>query len=612
METANPIPSSELQGRLSPENSDFDQKARALYEKYGLFDAHPQIDKAIAETKRFAEKHELSREFLDDETNMALLLGGIQKRMESQDPNYQKRIDLFLARLIAPAAKGTIDADELFGKHPDRAGLEAEEGKQYVLSKTDQEATKAFTEKYAKELEECREIWRQRGLDLDIQVYIVNDDRRTFLKNLRSAGYILHPDRTKIGTAEFKPTIEMVLLKGESADKEAMVRHELYHVKDFFVLVRRGYQSQILESLDELHTEYAAGNFDEHFSDRGFDDDRYAAYFSLKEFWAKFAYTSGVDFGVLSDRKATEEAIIRQFGFSGFVDFALMSAHASGKGSVFDTFYMDPNRPVMSMMIEGQKIKLRRALKSGEVKKVMEETSVHTSRLAELMTPQSGNDLSPRHHGVYDFIPSKFGKVYAARPVDSTTWSSVVDNEDARDTITSFVRGLAFMELKVQNEVFGYEELIETTRGSLAKVPFGRKRDFVPDAYVEKYREDVQERGSDMDAFYQDKIRSLYHQLIQDTEGNDFLPALNNQEVRQMIFSPFSQELDIIAQYCVDNKDPRYTQWFIDGIYGYVVATELREMSVDYLIQKFPQIKDQLEEKRRTFDARTVANKGFM
>ncbi len=612
MEITNPTPHSELQVQLSPENSGFDEKARALYEKYGLLDAYPQIDKVIAGTKEFAEKHKLSKEFLDDETNMALLLGGTQKRMESQDPNYQNRIDLFMARLIAPVAKETIDADELFGKLPDLAGLDEEAQRQYVLSKTDQGATKTFTEKYAKEFEECREVWKQQGFDLDIQVYIVNDDRRKFFKNTGAAGYISHPDRAKIGTVEFKPTIEIVLLKGGSADKEAMIRHELYHVKDFFGLVRRGHQSRILESLDELHTEYVVGNFDEHFSDRGFDDERYAAYFSLKEFWAKFAYINNIDFGVLSDRKTTEEAIIRQFGFSGFVDFALMSAHDSGKGSMFDTFYRDPNRPVISMMIERQKIRLRRALKSGEIKKVMEETPAHISRLAELMTPQPDNDSRPTYHGVYDFIPSELGRVYAARPVDSTTWSSIMDNADARDTITSFARGLAFMELKAQNEVFGYEDLIESTRKSLAKVPFGRKRDFVPDVYVEKYREDAQEKGSDMDAFYQDKIRSLYNQLIQDTEGNDFSPALNNQEVRQMIFSPFNQELDIIAQYCIENKDPRYTQWFVDGIYGYAIATELREMSVDYLIQKFPQIKKQLEEKRRTYDARAVANKGFM
>lgn len=600
----------EQDGALHKEG-DFDSSARRLYEKYRLIDSFPLVDKVINQARTFVEKHRLPDEFLKDEINLALLLGSTQKLVESQDPYYKERLELFLARLVAPVAKETIDAGELFGILPDHAGLDDEETKTYVLSKTDKGASEAFRQKHANELEECKKVWKEKGYDLDVKVYIVGDTRQNFIRNIRAAGFIKPPDRTKLSTQEFKPVVEIVLLKGHSAESDAMIQHEFYHIKDYFGFQRRGYESQVFETLDELHTEFAVGNFTERFADRSGSSGQDGSYFTIKEFWTKFSFTAGLDFGLIGDREATLDVVIRRFGFAGLVDFAMMSAHTSGKGSIFDTFHQNPNLPIILMLIEGEKITLRRVLKRGEVRKVMQDTPPKIEEMAELMSPRFETDSFPRYKGVDDFIPTRLGKVYAARTIGDS-WSMVVDNIKARSLVSSFARGVALLELKNQGEIFGYDDIIQVTQGSLAKVHFGRKQEFVPDEYVERYKEDALEKGQNIDEFYYAKIRGMYHSLVYDTEGNEFVTGINNPDVRIMFFAPFAEELNILAQYCLDNKDSRFVEWFIDGIYGYILPFELREMSVDYLIQKFPKLKDVLEKRRTQWDSRHVANFGFM
>lgn len=294
-EGAESIPPLETLGQ--PERKSFDQRARALYDKVGLAGTVPNLDVVIEDTRKFSEVHGLSDEFLDDETNLGLLLGCSQKLREATDHRYRRRIEDFEKRLVAPAVKtGALDAKELWGSEPERTELEKEEAKAYVASRTDQAATQAFIKTYSSQIARCQETWKAKGYDLDIQVHIVADDVTEFRRKLRAGGYVQVPEKEELPKAGGDATVELVLLQNYSAEKDNMIRHELYHVEDFWEFVRRGHQGSILESVDELHAEFAAGNYNENHSQDPFGD---STYFTLKEFWDKLSYVGDLDFNLL-------------------------------------------------------------------------------------------------------------------------------------------------------------------------------------------------------------------------------------------------------------------------------------------------------------------------
>src|SRR6185503_15990590 len=105
----------------------------------------------------------------------------------------------------------------------------------------------------------------------------------------------------------------------------------------------------ILESADELHTEYSVGNFKEN---RSHPQKVEAQYFGLKEFWYDLTKIGGVDFDLLGDRTKMFDSLISEFGFSGFLEYVLLYAHSSGKSATFETFYSGEARPAISMLIE--------------------------------------------------------------------------------------------------------------------------------------------------------------------------------------------------------------------------------------------------------------------
>ena len=108
------IPAETTQG-INPHHAEqalkearFVQKARDLYAKFELADVVPHMEEIIQDARVFSEMHGVSEEFLRDEINMGLLLGTSQKLRETNNPSYQKRIEGFRKRLIAPDVGGNI------------------------------------------------------------------------------------------------------------------------------------------------------------------------------------------------------------------------------------------------------------------------------------------------------------------------------------------------------------------------------------------------------------------------------------------------------------------------------------------------------------------------
>lgn len=590
-----------------PERKSFGQRAMKLYNKFGLIGTIPNIEVVIEDTRKFSETHGLSDEFLNDEINLELLLGCAQKLREATDPRYRRRIEDFERRLVAPVVKnGILDSKELWGSGSERAGLEKEEAKVYVASKKDHAATQAFIEKYTPQITRCKEAWKSKGYDLDVQVHIVADDVMEFRRNLRAGGYVQVPEKEELPTGNGNATIELVLLQNYSAEKDNMVRHEFYHVEDYWGFVRRGYQGSILESVDELHTEFAAGNYDENHSKDPFSD---SAYFTLKEFWDKLSYVGDLDFNLLANRNRLVEDVARNYGLDGLVDFSLIYAHGDGKTSIFETFYNDHERPIMDLLIAREKLNLRRAIKNNEINSIMTDTAQVVIELGEHCTP-ADNYWSPKYISVYDILPSKDGKVWSVKPTKDG--NTQLENDKAKKMVVGYTRAIAYAELYHQGEIDGQEDVYRSVITSLESVPHRRSKvNFTPDLKVSQEFEISRSYKENDDECYKDIIHGMYFDLTNDMTGIDFAFSLQNPQTRGQILDPFLTEVGLLAKYCVNSKRPEFVQWLVDGIYGYNTTPELREFSVDYLIKYFPVIAPVLEAKRASFDSKKVSNFSF-
>lgn len=578
-----------------------------LYDKFGLTGAVPNIEVVIEDTRKFCETHGLSDEFLDDEVNLGLLLGCSQKLREATDPRYRRRMEDFERRLIAPVVKnGVLDSKELWGSGSERAGLQKKEAKAYVVSKTDQIATQTFIEKYTPQIARCKGVWKEKGYDLDIQVHIVADDVMEFRRKLRAGGYVQVPEKEELPTGGGDAVIELVLLQNYSAEKDNMVRHELYHIEDYWGFIRRGYQGSILEGVDELHTEFAAGNYDENHSKDPFSD---STYFTLKEFWDKLSYVGDLDFNLIADRNRLVEDVARNYGLDGLVDFSLMYAHEDGKSSIFETFYNDHERPIMDLLIAKEKLNLRRAIKNGQIDSVMADTAQVVIELGEHCTP-ADNYWSPKYISVYDILPSKDGKVWSVKPAKDG--NNQLENDKAKKMVVGYTKALAYAELFYQGEIEGQEDVYRSVITSLDSVPHRRSKvNFTPDLAVSQGFEFSRPYKDNDDECYKDIIQGMYFGLTLDMKGVDFVFSLQNPQTRGQILNPFLTEVGLLAKYCVESQRPEFIQWLVDGIYGYNSTPELREISVDYLINNFPVIAPVLEAKRGSFDSKKVSNFSF-
>lgn len=590
------------------ETNNFETRSRALIDKFELTGVIPNIEKVIKTSREIAERYKVPESFLDDEVNLSLLLGCGQKLTESTDPLYRKRIEGLSQRLVARSAeKGTLDIEELWGLEPERAGLNEEGRKEYIKSKADPQATAEFIENHSTSITKAKEIWKAKGYDLDVKVTIVSDDVYEFRKKTRAAGFITVPDKNELSSTGGPVKIEFVLLKGYS-DNDSVVKHEIYHIEDYWGFIRRGYQSTVLEGLDELHTENAVGNYK---GDHSKDPFSNSCYFSLKTFWDKVSYNGDIDFNIIKDRQGAIETIAKNFGLDGLVDFTLMHAHGDGKFAIFETFYRDPERPIMDMLISKEKNNLRR---SGGSKNLSDQgiEMVNFLRDFKRYCEPVADFWSPYYSSVYDLIPTKEGRVFSASPVEESGDSLDLPNESAKKAVLAYAKALAFAELYHRGEISNQPQLYEQIINTLGEIPHERTR---PGYSVESDIRKEYERGkgyaSSEDELYKDIYSHLYYRLVSDLSGIDFVFSLQNPTTREQMLKPFLNELDLLAKHTVETGNPNFMKWFVDGLYRYNMTSELRDISATYLIENYPELKPLTETKRTGFDARKISNFSF-
>lgn len=491
---------------ILPDKPNFEQKAYALINKFGLRDGILQIDQVIGRAGEFIKQHDLPEAFTDDETNLSLILGCSQKLVESADSYHKARVKNLAKRLVSPSVqKGILDEEELWGSGSDRGGLDDDKVKEYVASKSDPEATSQFKEKYKSEIDRCKEAWKSKRYDLDVQVHIVDDLPGEFQKQTRSQAYILPPNREKLSDPNYRPTVELVMLKGHSAESTELIRHELYHIEDFFDSQRRGYQHGIFELLDEIHTEYTVGNYT---PDNSRDPSKTSGYQSAKRLWDKLSFLGDVDFNLIADRKRTLDTIVEKFGFEGLVDFALAYARSGGKVRTFETFYSNPERAVLAMLVNRDKLNLLKGYKTGQADIDVATIQEGVANLASYMTPTE-ESWSPSYKPLYELVPTQYGEFFAAKPVEDGIFSRV-DNEKMKQIINSYTQALALVELSSQGVPLVTPEVYTQVIEAITSVPIQRRDlHFTPENVIERMRGLYIDCFSNEDDFRREQARSL-------------------------------------------------------------------------------------------------------
>ncbi|PIZ62998.1 hypothetical protein COY16_03010 [Candidatus Roizmanbacteria bacterium CG_4_10_14_0_2_um_filter_39_13] len=582
----------------------FIQKARDLYAKFELTDVVPDMEEVIQDARVFSEIHGVSEEFLSDEINLGLLLGTSQKLRETNDLSYRKRIEGFRKRLIAPDVGGNIldlgegDGDPM----PEHGGLDETAAREYVISKTDPVATQEFVEKHSAAIARCKEVWKSKGHNLNIQVHIVDDEASEFRRKLRAGAFVRFPEKEELAQRDNDVVVEMVMHKGFSAEKEGLICHELYHIEDYWGFVRRGYEGAVLESIDELHTEHAVGNYVE----GGVQPAGENAYFTLKDFWDKVSYVGDIDFDSIADRTQTLETIAKQFGLDGLVNLSLKSAHSSGNLSLFETFFSESERAILEMLISREKITLRRGLNDGSIADSMQLVPESLQKLSQACAPDP-ESMRPRYQSVAELIPTKNGKVYGSRP--NRDHSRLLLNEEVKNQVISYARAVSIAELRSLGELPDGSELPEIAIEALAQIPHRRRSvDFKPEAHLSKQFERRRKYAESDEDCYEDIVHSMYIDLVHEMPGTDLAFGLQNQAVRDQMLHPFFAEVDKLAIFCTQYKNPNFAQWIVDGIYGYNMSFELRDATVEHLMNNFPELVSRLQEKKDSFNAKKVSN----
>lgn len=499
-------------------------KLETLLEKLKLQGSIPNKERVFRAYNLIAERYQLPETFLDDEVNQTLLLGVCQKFTESTDPLFKQRLKGYIRYLVAPSmGRERFDATEIFGKGDIRGGLDKESQDKYIDSVTDTESTSSFKDIYRQALEEAQEAWLKKGYQLNLDTRIVSDDQLSFKSKTGGTGFVNVPDQEKLNSREVEPKITFVLLKGVS-DKVEFVKHELYHLKDYFDFIRRGKGGAVLEGLDELHTEYSVGNYTE-------DKKEGSAYFVLKNFWNKASHMGNMDFGIIKDRKQAIEKISENFGLDGMLTFSLQDAQSSGSFSRFETFYSNPDRTVVELLIAKSKTELRKNLKSENLYKLLENIPKLLQELKYMMTPQEG-DFNPKYLSIYDFITSN--------DKDTYSHSKKISPEKSRELVIAYTQAIALSELAHQKELKELPQEFEEIISLLKEIPYKRKK---PNFNLETFIKDKLNKdrpfSKNEDELVENTYKSLYYSLTKDLEGIDYAFSIETQLSKSKYYALF-------------------------------------------------------------------------
>lgn len=252
------------------------------------------------------------------------------------------------------------------------------------------------------------------------------------------------------------------------------------------------------------------------------------------------------------------------------------------------------------MLIAKEKVNLRKNLAPGDLNKVLEGTSDLLRELEFLMNPAQ-EQTKQEYLSIYDFIISGDVPLYAH--------SKRFPPEKARELMKAYSQAVAFTEMYHQKEIEGMTDLYEQYVNLLGKLPHRRKNpNFNIDSYVETRIEQDGPYAKNEVELTENIYKSLIYGLIRDINGVDFAFSLQNPTIREQILKPFLEELDALVKHSLENKNPAIKELLIQGFYAYRLPSELREYSLNYISQKYPELSGLVDKTRQNSNVKNLRN----
>jgi len=517
--------------------------------------------------------YKLPETFINDSVNLALLEGACEKILNSQDPLYKKRIKNFIKALASnESGKNRLPIDK------DRIGVEGrgvlspEEQDRYLQSIKDENATEDFVLKYGEKIKKAIASWKQKGYDLEIETFVVNVDSSEFYSKTGGAAFVDVPSQTDL-KLDSKNKVTFALIKGKS-DNEKFVNHELYHVEDYFDFIRRGKDGFILESLDELHTEYMVRNYSN-------DTEITGGYHSIKDFWNKLSFVGDLDFNLLTDRKKLLEKVVEEFGKEGLISFCLIGAQPNGQKKLFETFINKNERAILEMLISKEKNNINNL--NNYSRNSLIDINSSLKELKDLLTPNEG-DVLPEFKSIYDLIQSKNKNLFFR--------NELVSANKTKNLLSAYCKACAYLEKYYSNETTKDEELYKLILESINQIPFRKKNPYLSlnDEIIKKVNDSKKYNSFENDQALERVSKKLFFDLCYELGSIDFAFSLNNPDLKNNILNSFLIELDKIASYCINHENPNVKKWFIEGMGLYNLTFEILYISKQYLKNKFKEL----------------------
>jgi len=517
--------------------------------------------------------YKLPETFINDSVNLALLEGACEKILNSQDPLYKKRIKNFIKALASnESGKNRLPIDK------DRIGVEGrgvlspEEQDRYLQSIKDENATEDFVLKYGEKIKKAIASWKQKGYDLEIETFVVNVDSSEFYSKTGGAAFVDVPSQTDL-KLDSKNKVTFALIKGKS-DNEKFVNHELYHVDDYFDFIRRGKDGFILESLDDLHTEYMVRNYSN-------DTEITGGYHSIKDFWNKLSFVGDLDFNLLTDRKKLLEKVVEEFGKEGLISFCLIGAQPNGQKKLFETFINKNERAILEMLISKEKNNINNL--NNYSRNSLIDINSSLKELKDLLTPNEG-DVLPEFKSIYDLIQSKNKNLFFR--------NELVSANKTKNLLSAYCKACAYLEKYYSNETTKDEELYKLILESINQIPFRKKNPYLSlnDEIIKKVNDSKKYNSFENDQALERVSKKLFFDLCYELGSIDFAFSLNNPDLKNNILNSFLIELDKIASYCINHENPNVKKWFIEGMGLYNLTFEILYISKQYLKNKFKEL----------------------
>jgi hypothetical protein len=568
-------------------------RTNQLSQKYGLEGCLGDTGRILEVTCEIIDHYQIPETFLEDDVNFGLIIGSAQKLLETQDPFYQQRIKNFLDCLVQPVvAKGT-SITELKWNDPESNNNGEESSLIYASQYVDREMSQAVYKKLEPTINECKVVWEIHGFNLDVEVMVVDRSKTDFKINTGASGFIHISDENSQNANGSERKVTIVLPKDET-DNEDLLIHELFHIRDKFDMVRRGYKGRIFENIDELHTEFAVGNYG---GEKKRQDKNLSSYLSLKNFWHKIIRCSNLRIEMLGDRNNLFNQIITEFGFEGLTDLAMLNAHSAGKSSEFETLYISSDRALLAMLIAREKISLRKNKLPN-----IDNLGKNIEILGQWLMPESDKYIHPRYKTYFSLIPNTHTTGENVR-INSEKSEYIASFSEIKDVVLSYPVALAYLELIATGELSSSnsDQILQEILGI---IPFKREKiDYDPEESSLYF---ATKDGKVVEEYVIYNIEDMYLHLVSDIEGIDFVCGLVNLTTRTQILSQFFEEVDKLAKFCLDSKQSKYVDAFVGGLFRNRIPWEIREQTVIYLLENHPEISKIIEEKRKYYSTKNA------